>query len=130
MVVADTHAFLWFVFGMRQLSREAARTLAREQKRGGIVISDRTPIELSGLALKGKVDIPDPFASWLRDALASTRAVLRPVDVDIAARAHALGGALHDPDDRVITATALELGCALVTCDEAITSAKVVKTIW
>ncbi len=35
-----------------------------------------------------------------------------------------------DPADRLITATALVLGCPLVTADERIRAANVVETIW
>ncbi|XOF35205.1 MAG: PIN domain-containing protein [Candidatus Electrothrix sp. YB6] len=54
-----------------------------------------------------------------------------PVDNTIALRSVALPGAFHaDPADRIITATALTTGSALVTKDEKIWACFFVRTIW
>lgn len=130
MIVLDTHAFYAVAFEPSRLGRGARRAVARESSRRGLVISDVTLSELVTLDLNRKIRLEPPFGATLQGAIESMSAAVRPIDPAIAGRAHALGGTLSDPADRIIVATALELGCALVTSDGEITDASVVETIW
>jgi PIN domain nuclease of toxin-antitoxin system len=59
------------------------------------------------------------------------RVILRPVTAEIAALAVRLPERFpKDPADRLITATAMVEGMALVTADTRIRRSKVVETIW
>jgi PIN domain nuclease of toxin-antitoxin system len=130
MVVLDTHALLRAAGPSPTLGREAARAVEREAERNGLVISDVTLLEIATLESAGRIRVEGPFRPWLRDLIDEVGAAVRPLDVDVAARAHALAGALRDPFDRAIVGTALELGCPLVTADREIADAKVVKVVW
>lgn len=56
---------------------------------------------------------------------------LEPLSLRIAVRPNSFGDALHrDPADRLIVATAMELGAPLVTKDAHIQAFGGVETIW
>jgi PIN domain nuclease of toxin-antitoxin system len=61
-------------------------------------------------------------------ALPST--ALLPLTIEVAHTAARLPDPIRDPADRLIVATALHQGVALVTKDERIRAAGVVQTIW
>ena len=130
MIVLDTQAFYAVAFAPARLGREGRRAVEREFGRRGLVISDMTLSEIVTLDLNRKIRLEPPLGATLRGAIESTGVAVRPIDAGIAARAHGLGGALSDPADRIIVATALEFGCPLVTSDGEITDAMVVRTIW
>lgn len=68
---------------------------------------------------------------WLSDALALDGVELLPLTPDVAIRSTRLGrGALADPADQLIVATALVHGAPLVTRDERIRGFGGVTTLW
>jgi PIN domain nuclease of toxin-antitoxin system len=68
---------------------------------------------------------------WLADLRALPELRVEPVGFDVANRAGAWGDAMPgDPADRLIAATAFVLGARLVTADERLARAKVVRTLW
>ena len=83
------------------------------------------------LADKRRIELDIETLEWLRQAIAIPGTTLLALNIEIAARAGSLppdvGG---DPADRLIVATAIERGAALVTKDERIRWADIVPTIW
>jgi PIN domain nuclease of toxin-antitoxin system len=83
------------------------------------------------LVEKSRLELDREVGLWMRQALAAPRIRLAPLSVEIAVRSTALGGGFHgDPADRLIVATALESGSALVTKDEKLRSYEKVVTVW
>jgi PIN domain nuclease of toxin-antitoxin system len=79
-------------------------------------VASITWYELARLAEKRRISTPMPLRAWL-DALASnieTIAITPAIAVTAASLPGSFGG---DPADRIIYATAIELGCQLVTKD-------------
>lgn len=81
------------------------------------------------LAEKRRIRLDISLESFLREV--ESRFAVLPVTARICARAVSLReGYPKDPADRLIGATALVQGLALITADTAIRRAEIVRTIW
>src|SRR5207247_876972 len=99
------------------------------RRAGGLAISAISLYEIALLAQKQVLEFEGPLAAQLADFVAGVS--VRPISPAIAAQAAQLGSAFpHDPGDRLIVATALIEGLALVTADSVIRQSAVVRTIW
>lgn len=80
--------------------------------------------EVSTLLTRGRVSLDRPVAAWVRDLLGeggpAEAAELTPVVAAIAGQLTDLHG---DPADRLIYATALDLGVPLITKDQRLADA-------
>lgn len=134
MILLDTHALLWMASDAKRLSkraREAIRRARQNQARQdtGIAIATITLWEIAWLAHHERIVIVGSVESLVRETVA--RVILRPVTPEIAALAVRLPERFpKDPADRLIAATAMVGGMALVTADTRIRKSKVVETIW
>ena len=73
------------------------------------------------LTTKGRVELGVDTLTWMRTALDRPAVQLLQLNPEIAVRAYRLPEPFHpDPADRLIVATAIENGCALVTSDRRI----------
>ena len=83
------------------------------------------------LVTKGRLELDRDVLVWIRQALALPRVTLVPLTPEIAVRSTRLGAAFPgDPADRILVATARELGASLVTKDRILRSAEGVRTVW
>lgn len=117
--VLDTHTALWYLENSNQLS-PVARTTIEDSVRSGrdVFVSAISLVEAVYLAERTR--IPTEALRRLRSALSDPKSGLfvAPVDAGVA-------GALEkvprhivaDMPDRIIAATALHLGCPLITRD-------------
>ncbi len=135
-VVADTHALVWFLEADERLSVRAREVLqqAQQDPDGGLVVSLASRIDLHYLQRAGRFSPADvrhwwtvtEDPSWNISSVAITDPVVARFDsADLAV--------LRDPWDRLITATAIDLGLPLVTKDRTITTigqAGAVEVIW
>lgn len=132
MVLLDTHALLWWQMGRRHLSARAARELVRAQT---ILVSPITFWELAVLVRKQRVALDRDIFGWMGDVLAEERVDIAPLTATAATSAGLLGATFRgDFTDRLLYATARELGVPFVTKDEAIhtfaNAAGDVRAIW
>lgn len=67
---------------------------------------------------------------WIDDALADDRVELLPLTARVAVSSARLSWDHRDPADRLIVATARAHDAPLVTADDAITDARLVRCIW
>jgi PIN domain nuclease of toxin-antitoxin system len=122
VVLLDTCAAIWV--GNRDLLAAAAlRAIRAAAARAELLISPITGWEI-GLAarLRGNplILLPTPQA-WLADLLARPGVRVAPLPPKVALGASYLPGQLHrDAADRLLIATARELGVPLVTRDQRI----------
>ncbi len=134
MILLDTHVLFWMANDSKRLSKrahEAIREARREQERHntGIAVATITVWELAWLAEHGRIAVVVSVESFVRELVA--RVILRPVTPEIAALAVRLPDEFpKDPADRLIAATAMVEGMALVTADMRIRRSKVVETVW
>jgi PIN domain nuclease of toxin-antitoxin system len=122
-LLLDTHIALWLDSGDDRL-RLATRTLIDDCWRGGgtILLSAISVWEIALLVDTGRIDLDVPVEAWVE------RFVERPgvEATPLGHRAAALSYRLHpfenrDPADRLLIATAIDLGCSLITYDARIT---------
>jgi len=75
--------------------------------------------EISTKVAKGKLSLSLPTADWVAASMSDRRCSLAPLSAQASVRAGQLGldGFHGDPADRLIVATALELGVPLITAD-------------
>ena len=130
-VVADTHAIVWYLSQSPALSPAAASALDSATQSGEyIYVSAITVVETVYLVEKGR--LPEAALSMLTRALGDPTAVSRlvPLDLSIAEAMRAIPrDEVPDMPDRIIAATALQLGVPLVTRDRRIRNSQV-NTIW
>lgn len=128
MIIADTHAWIWWVSNPGRLSKTARRALDGATAVGVSAIS---VWEVAMLVFRKKLRFDRDVATWIDDALAVEGIVPIPVSPSIALMAATIGSALHyDPADRLIVATTLESRTSLVTKDERIAESGVVTCVW
>jgi PIN domain nuclease of toxin-antitoxin system len=130
-VIADSHALVWHLQGSERLSASAAEALAGAEATDGVVVSVATLIDLWYVTRTTEA-LTEGHLSRLRNLLDSSDAfVLQPIDVAIVDATTSIPrGLLSDPWDRFIVGTARALAVPLVTRDESIRDAGLVRTIW
>lgn len=124
-LLLDTHAAVWLLEGNAALG---ARARAEIEKEESLSISGISLLEIALLCQRGKITFrPDTKAGLT--ALADSFHVLA-LNAEVAWEAASVALPHKDPFDRVIVATARVFDLTLVTRDEQIACAGVVKTLW
>jgi PIN domain nuclease of toxin-antitoxin system len=121
-LLLDTHIVLWLDSGDERLGEATRRTIDTAWKAGGrILISSVSVWEIAILVDKGFIELDLPVNEWVERFV--DRPGLEAVALDhvTAARAYSLHHLEHrDPADRLLIASAIGLGCPLVTRDDRI----------
>jgi PIN domain nuclease of toxin-antitoxin system len=132
IAVADTHALLWWLAGTpERLGRRARQFFQRvDAGRAVLCVPAVALVELSEAMQLGRVSLGEPFAAFVA-RLAGTpgRYQVVPLTAEIVARSHDLF-AIPERGDRLIAATAAELGYPLVTRDPEIVAAIAGDHLW
>ncbi len=130
MILLDTHVVVWLALDQKQISTRARAAIDEARKNAdGLAICDISLLELATLASKGRIRLDVSLESFLQEV--ESRFVILPTSGRACARAMGLPGNYpKDPADRMIGATALVEGLALLTADHAIRRARTVQTIW
>ena len=82
------------------------------------------------LCSRRRIELPLPFASWLRQATAPDMLTLLPLTAEVVIASNDLPANFHaDPADRMIVATARAHGLPLATHDKVIRRSRLVK-VW
>ena len=128
--VVDTHAFVCWATGGRRLGREAARIFSRAERGiDELRLPSVSAFEIALLVERGRLKTAGPWRQWL-EALESTPGLqVEPLLLADVERARELG-ALVDPFDRLVAATALRLECALITADARVAESGLVPVAW
>ena len=131
MILLDTHVLVWLVGQPEKLSKAAASAIRRARSSGGLSIADVTILELALLLSRGVLQSGGTVENTLRNLLGRSGVSIKPITPEIAALATQFPiDYPRDPIDRLIGATALAEGLALVTRDEGIRKSPLLKTIW
>ena len=127
-VVADTHAWVWWLLRDPRLS-EAARDAM--ERAGTVYLPAISLWEVAMLVEKGRIPLTLPVEEFFAAALESGRMEVAPLSPSVAALSVSPGLTEHgDPADRLIAATAVDLGLALVTRDARLRPAPGLTVIW
>ena len=131
MIVLDTHVWVWWVSGIEELPLKVIRLIEKAIDQKAIYISCISVWEVAQLIERGRLQITLDVNNWVARSEALPFVHFIPVDNAIALRSVQLPSPLHpDPADRIIIATALNLGFPLVTRDERLAHYAHVQTIW
>jgi PIN domain nuclease of toxin-antitoxin system len=129
MILLDTQVVAWLALQPDLLSTAAVDAIRAARANGGVAISDKTLWELAMMVSKRRIDVQGPMIDFLRAT--EDEALVLPVDSAVAERSMTFGPQFpKDPADRIIAATALVHGLALVTADEGIRKSGEVSCIW
>lgn len=130
MIVLDTHALIWWLSNPKKLSRKALTLIEKAKKKQTIFVSSITAWEIYMLEKKGRLKLTMDVDTWMKKIESLPFIFFVPVDNQIAAKSVSLDDALQpDSADRIIIATAIQLGATLVTNDKKIKAYKKVKTV-
>ena len=113
-VLLDTHVLLWWKADRRRLSATARRHIDQADE---LFLSPLTFWEVGMLVEKQRIALDRPTTTWCHDVLAEGRTSLAPITAEVAVAAAELEHFHGDPVDRILTATAVAAGLAIVTKD-------------
>ncbi len=122
-LLLDTHVVLWLDAGDPKL-QSATRDLINGcwQAGGSILVSSVSAWEIALLADSGRISLDRPPEAWVERFLDRPGVEAAPLTWRASARAYRLPNfERRDPADRLLVATAIELGCPLVTYDGQLT---------
>jgi len=130
VILVDSHVVVWLAFNPSLISRNARSAINGVRENGeGLAISDITLLELATLASKGRIRLDISLESFLKEI--ETRFTVLPISSRACVRALAFPASYpKDPADRIIGATALAEGMALITADREIRRSRALRTIW
>jgi PIN domain nuclease of toxin-antitoxin system len=130
LILVDTHVVLWLAFEPERISKNAKAAIDNARKNGGgLAVCGITLLEIATVYGKGRVSLEMGLESFLREV--EEQFVVLPISARACARTLTLPANYpKDPTDRVIGATALVEGMALVTADAEIRRARAVRTVW
>jgi PIN domain nuclease of toxin-antitoxin system len=128
VIVADTHAWLWWASDPDRLSPHARSALDAADRIGVCTIS---AWEIGMLAGRRRIALDRDVRQWVAHALAAERVEALPLTADVAVAASLLeDGFVGDPADRIIYATARARGALLATKDERLRAFDAAATVW
>ncbi len=130
-IVADTHAAVWYLLNAKSLSSNAQRAMDEAVEAGDpVYVSSISLVEVVYLVEKGK--LPAIVLDRLTSALSEPDSgfVVAPLSLSVALAILQISReTVPDMPDRVIAATALDLGLRLVTRDSEISKTGI-EIIW
>jgi PIN domain nuclease of toxin-antitoxin system len=125
-ILLDTHIALWLDSGSDWLRSSTRGLIDGLWRNGGTVfLSAVTAREIARLVDTGRIKLDGPVEAWFARLLDRPGIAAVPLGRRAACRSNLLHHLPHpepagDPADRLLIATAIELGCPLVTYDERI----------
>jgi PIN domain nuclease of toxin-antitoxin system len=121
-VLLDTHIALWLDSGSDRLRPSTRGLIDGLWRDGGTVfISAVTAWEIALLVETGRIELDSPAEAWVERFLDRSGVEAVPLGHRAACRGYQLPNLPHrDPAARLLIASAIELGCSLVTYDARI----------
>lgn len=127
-LLLDTHAFLWWAFADRKLSRHAVAAIGEEDT-NQVLVSAASAWEIAVKHRIGKLPNAQAIARDIAGAIAAEGFNELAVSVQHAERAGSLPGHHRDPFDRMLIAQAISEDLTLVSNERAF-DAYGVKRLW
>ncbi len=114
----------------RRLSRRAKQALAEGTEARSLACSDICLWEMAMLAARGKIDARGDPTAFINDLLQARHIRTLPITPEIAVLAQSDAFRHGDPADRLVAATAIEHGVALVTADAELRKLRGLNAVW
>ncbi len=129
MILLDTCAIIWDALDSSKLSPAAKNALELHQ--GESMICDISLWEIAMLIQKKRLVLDATASGFIRLLLQSRNYRVHEITPEIAELSAGFGSELsRDPADRLIAATSILSNAPLVTADQNLRDATIVKTIW
>jgi len=130
VILLDTHAVLWLFLAPEKLSIAAREEILRARVAGEKLCCSPVSIyEIAYASRRNRLQLHTSIEAFIAAVLAKVELI--PLTAGIAICAAALADPFQgDPLDRIIAATAIEAGCALVTADGKIRASQACKVVW
>jgi PIN domain nuclease of toxin-antitoxin system len=121
-LLLDTHVWIWLLDGVRgKFSAACLSALRQGSQESRLWVSAISVWEVATLESKGRISLSLDCRAWVEAALRAPGVHLAEFSPSIALDSAGLPGSFHgDPADRILVATARQLGMTLVTKDEGI----------
>ncbi|UEM25175.1 type II toxin-antitoxin system VapC family toxin (plasmid) [Skermanella mucosa] len=120
MPLLDTHTILWLDGGL-PMTQEALDAIEEARPKGGVLVSPVSAWEIGTLVRKGRIVLDVDPVSWIHRFLGQPGVRQVPLTVDAAAGSSFLPESFHgDPADRMLVASARQLGVPMITRDRKI----------
>lgn len=132
MILLDTHALLWWVSDPKRIPAKATRLVDAAVRAGEqIAVCSISIWEIAMLVSRGRLTLNVATDVWVGRVESLPFLTFAPVDNRVALRSVNLDGFPNrDPADRMIAATAIEMGATLITADARLLAYKPVKAVW
>ena len=131
-LVTDTHALIWYLFAMPELSANAKNEMDNAAASGGyIFVPTISFVEITYLAEKGRLGAN--VLPRITAAIQTPNSILKPIELThqiTISLSQISRQTVPDMPDRIIAATALHLNIPLVTKDHKIQALQNIQTIW
>jgi len=129
MILLDTCAIIWDALDSSQLTSEAKSAIEHHEQE--LIICDISIWEISMLINRKRLVVDDTASGFINLLLQSRNYLVQEITPEIAALSVNFGPEINsDPADRLIAATSILLNAPIVTADENLRGASVLKTIW
>ncbi|MBS2021361.1 MAG: type II toxin-antitoxin system VapC family toxin [Deltaproteobacteria bacterium] len=126
-----THVWVWWHLEPDRIPARAHKLIAAAGRESALYLSAISPWEVSVLVEKRRLELNMDVLAWIERALELPGLSVYPLTPAIAVASTRLPFPLHpDPADRIIAATALELGATLLTRDERLLECDGVRARW
>src|SRR5450755_145437 len=121
-ILIDTHCWTWSQFGHdHEFSQVGLSTFKQAAVDGILLISVVSVWEVALLQSKRRLHLNMDCLEWVRQALETPGLSLVPLTPEIAVDSTRLPGDMHgDPADRILVATARNIGARLMTRDRTL----------
>lgn len=131
MILLDTHTLIWWLTQDRLLPSSVRNFIQQHIHGQQVYVSAMSIWEIAMLYRKGRLQLAYDLETWIDQALASPGLQWVPADSGILLKSVILPDPFHpDPADRIIVATAMNLGAILVTKDGKIREYPYVRSFW
>lgn len=129
--VTDTHPLVFWSSNRKRRLGNRARRILQETERGkhSFIVPIVVLEEINRRVERKIVRLDVPLRRWAEELERSPNFQVQPYTLEILLESVSLG-AIRDPADRAIVATARQLRCPLITADELIRDGDWVDTVW
>jgi PIN domain nuclease of toxin-antitoxin system len=131
VILLDTHAWVWWVTESAEIPRRVRRFIDETVEEEAAYVSSISVWEVALLVQRERLRLTVGVSEWISKNENLPFLRFAPVDNRIALRSVTLPPPLHsDPADRIIVATAIQLGAVLITRDDKLSAYPHVETRW
>jgi PIN domain nuclease of toxin-antitoxin system len=121
-ILLDTHIWIWLTNGDQKVnSPKLLHYINKAVEKSRIFVSVISVWEIAMLEVKKRIALPYSCLEWVQRALRAPGTSLVTLTPEITIESTRLPGTFHgDPVDRILIATAKDMGASLATADRGI----------